>query len=118
VGGWRKAVDAVQLRFIAWLGVAAMYAVNVILIVKNESDIERVGEHLRQAGRLSRAEPGCSMFEVCHSQNDTRVFLLIERWESKQAWEIHRTAQAYTTIYQPMVLPLVDRVPHVADILT
>lgn len=94
-----------------------MFAVNVILTVKNEADIERVGNLLREAGRLSRAEPGCRQFEVCHSQNDRRVFLLIERWESKQSWEVHRTAQAYTTIYQPQVLPLVDRTPHVADIL-
>jgi quinol monooxygenase YgiN len=104
-------------HFMELTGATAMHSINVILTVKNESDIERVGELLRQAGRLSRAEPGCRMFEVCHSQNDTRVFLLIERWESKQAWEVHRTAQAYTTIYQPQVLPLVERVPHVADIL-
>lgn len=94
-----------------------MHAINVILTVKNESDIDRVGELLREAGRLSRTEPGCRQFEVCHSQNDRRVFLLVERWESKESLDVHRTAQAYTTIYQPQVLPLVDRVPHVSDIL-
>jgi quinol monooxygenase YgiN len=94
-----------------------MHAINVILTVKNEADIARVGGLLREAGRLSRAEPGCRVYEVCHSQNDPRVYLLIERWESKQDWEVHRTAPAYLTIYQPQVLPLVDRVPHVAEIL-
>lgn len=94
-----------------------MLAVNVILTVKDESEIETVAELLREAGRLSRAEPGCKTFEVCHSQNDRRVFLLIERWQSRESWDVHKTAKAYTTIYQPQVLPRVDRVPHVADLL-
>jgi len=94
-----------------------VHAINVILTVKNEADIEKVGELLRRAGQLSREEPGCRMFEVCHSRNDPQVYLLIERWESPEDLDVHRTAEAYTTIYQPQVLPLVDRVPHVADIL-
>ena len=94
-----------------------MHAVNIILTVKNESDVDRVGELLTNAGRLSRAEPGCLAFEVCHSRNDPRVYMLIERWESPESLDVHRTAEAYTTIYQPQVLPLVERVPHVSDIL-
>ena len=94
-----------------------MFAINVILTVKEENSISKVGQLLTEAGRLSRSEPGCQVFEVCHSQNDARIFMLIERWESKEAWEIHKTAQAFTEIYQPQVLPLVDREPHFSDIL-
>ncbi|WP_437188482.1 putative quinol monooxygenase [Planctomicrobium sp. SH668] len=94
-----------------------MVAVNVILTVKNEEDIQKVGELLRECGRKSRTEPGCRMYEVCHSQNDRRVYLLIERWESQEALDVHRTAEGYLTIYKPQVLPLVDRVPHIADVL-
>jgi len=94
-----------------------MFATNVILTVKNEADIPKVGELLRRCGQLSRKEPGCRLYDVCHSQTDPRVFLLIERWESKEIWEVHRTAEAYTTLYQPQVLPLVDRVPHPSDLL-
>jgi len=95
-----------------------MFATNVILTVKNPADIERVGELLRRLGQLSRAEPGCCVYDVCHSQTDPSVYLLIERWESKEIWEVHRQAEGYTTIYQPQVLPLVDRVPHPSDLLT
>jgi quinol monooxygenase YgiN len=95
-----------------------MFAINVILTVKNENDVPQVGELLREAGRLSRQEPGCLTFEVCHSENDSRVYILVERWETKEAWEVHKTAQAFTTIYQPQVLPLVERVPHFCEILT
>lgn len=94
-----------------------MFAINVILKVKDSQNIDKVGELLTEAGRLSRAEPGCLSFEVCHSQNDQSIFLLIERWESKDAWEVHKTAQAFLEIYQPNVLPLVDRDPHFSDIL-
>ena len=94
-----------------------MFATNVILTVKNSADIEKVGELLRRLGQLSRAESGCRVYEVCHSQSDPNVFLLIERWETRESWEIHRQAEPYLTIYQPQILPLVDRVPHPSDIL-
>lgn len=95
----------------------SMFATNVILTVKNESDIQKVGELLRRCGQLSRSEPGCRLYDVCHSQSNPRVYMLIERWETKESWEIHRTAEGYTTIYQPQVIPLVDREPHPSDIL-
>lgn len=94
-----------------------MFVTNVILTVKNEADIPKVAELLGRCGDLSRQEPGCLVYEACHSQLDRRVFMLIERWETKQAWEVHRTAEAYLTIYQPQVIPLVDRVAHVSDML-
>lgn len=94
-----------------------MFAINVILTVTTEENVTKVGELLRQAGRLSREEPGCLIYEVCHSRDNPKVFMLIERWETKEAWEAHRTAQAYTEIYQPQVIPLVTREPHYSDIL-
>ncbi len=94
-----------------------MHCLNVVLTVKDESTIADVAGHLAKAGRLSRAEPGCLAFEVCHSTSEPRTFFLCERWESEQALQTHRLAEAYTTIYQPKVLPLVDRVPHLCDLL-
>lgn len=94
-----------------------MFAINVVLTVKNDADVEKVGELLRRAGQLSRQEPGCLVYEACHSNTVPNVYLLIERWASKEAWEVHRTAEAYLTIYQPQVIPLVDRVGHFCDIL-
>ncbi|WP_417848104.1 putative quinol monooxygenase [Thalassoglobus sp.] len=94
-----------------------MFAINVILTVQDETNIDKVQGLLAEAGRLSRQEPGCQTFEVCHSQNDPKIFMLIERWESKETWEVHKTAKAYTEIYHPQVLPLVDREPHFSDIL-
>ena len=92
-----------------------MIHLNVILTVRSDSDVDTVRDLLSQQGALSRAEPGCERFEVYQSQNDSKVFLLSEWWSSQEALDAHREAQAYTTVYKPQVLPLVDRVGHPCD---
>ena len=94
-----------------------MICINVCLTVKDSASIERVKSLLAEQGRLSRQEPGCARFEVYHSQSDPRVFILCEHWESQPALDKHREATAYTTIYKPQVLPLVDRVPHPSTLI-
>mgnify|MGYP002622822564 CR=1 FL=1 len=94
-----------------------MHCLNVILTVKQSDAVEEVAGLLAEAGRLSRNEPGCLRFEVCHSLTDPRVFILCERWESVAAWEAHREERAFREIYQPRVLPLVERVPHPSKLL-
>ena len=50
-------------------------------------------------------------------QADEECFLLCEHWASKEAWETHRQGQAVTEIYLPLVLPRVDRTPHVSTLV-
>jgi quinol monooxygenase YgiN len=94
-----------------------MIYLNIWLTVKEQSDVEQVQGLLSEQGRLSRQEPGCARFEVYHSQTDPLVFMLCERWESQSALDKHREGKAYTTIYKPQVLPLVDRVPHPSTLI-
>ena len=89
-----------------------MIYLNVVLTVKDPNDVADVRSLLSEQGRLSRAEPGCVRFEVYHSQTNPQVFLLNEHWSDQAAVDAHRKATAYTTIYQPKVLPKVDRTPH------
>jgi quinol monooxygenase YgiN len=89
-----------------------MLYLNVWLTVNQESDIAKVRQLLGEAGRLSRAEPGCVRWEAYQSNNDPARFLLHEWWQSQADLDEHRKAQAYTTIYQPRILPLVTREPH------
>lgn len=35
----------------------------------------------------------------------------------KADWERHRTAKAFSEIYAPKVLPLVDRTPHISTLV-
>ena len=95
-----------------------MIYANIWLTVKEPANVEKVRELLSEQARLSRQEPGCARFEVYHSQNDATKFLLIERWETQEALDVHRTAHAYTTIYQPQILPLVIREPHPSHLVS
>lgn len=89
-----------------------MIYLNVLLTVKDPANVQRVKELLTEQCRLSRQEPGCARFEVYHSQADETRFVLCEHWESQAALDAHRKARAYTTVYAPHVIPLVDRQPH------
>lgn len=94
-----------------------MFYLNVWLTVKDPGQIETVGKLLASQVPLTRAEPGCIRFEVYHSEADPRRFLLVECWREKADWETHRTAPAFTEIYAPQVLPLVDREPHISKLV-
>ncbi len=94
-----------------------MIYLNVLLTVKDPANIGRVRELLLEQGRLSRQEPGCMRFEVYQSQSDPARLFLNEHWESQAAVDAHRKALAYTTVYQPQVLPLVDREGHPSDLV-
>jgi quinol monooxygenase YgiN len=94
-----------------------MIYANIWLTVKDPKDVDAIRDLLREQGRLSRAEPGCLRFEVYHSQVDATRFMLCERWESTEALDLHRKAKAYTEIYQPQVLPKVERQGHVCSLI-
>jgi quinol monooxygenase YgiN len=95
-----------------------MLYLNIWLTVKDPAQTAQVRDLLAEQARLSRQEPGCVRFEVYHSNNDPSKFLLHERWESQEALDKHRTALAYTTVYQPKVLPLVNREPHPSTLVS
>ena len=95
-----------------------MFCINVWLTVQDAADVEEIRSLLSQAADLSRAEEGCLRFEVYQSQDDPACFLLAERWASREAWEAHREERAFTEIYQPKVLPRVERVPHISTLVS
>lgn len=94
-----------------------MYCVNVWLKVQQPANTPVVRERLAELGRLSRQEPGCLAYDVFQSQTDENCFLLVERWETKEAWELHRAAAPVQQIYVPQVLPLVERQAHPSTLL-
>jgi len=94
-----------------------MITMNILLTVKVEADVQRVRTLLTEAMRKSRQEPGCERFDVYHSQADPCRFTLVEHWASQEALDAHRQAEAYTTIYKPQVMPLVDREGHPVTLL-
>lgn len=89
-----------------------MVSIHVSLTVRNQTDIDRVRGLLAEHARLSRAEPDCLRFELFQSNLDPHSFFIVEAWESQEALDVHRQAEAFQTIYAPQVLPLVDRAAH------
>lgn len=94
-----------------------MICLTILLTAKNEVDVPRLRDLLAEAMRSSRVEPGCLRFDVYHSTAEPRRFTLVEHWADQAAVDAHRLAAAYTTIYKPQVMPLVDREGHPATLL-
>jgi quinol monooxygenase YgiN len=94
-----------------------MICLNVLLTAKDPADVPKVRDLLVQAMRKSRSEPGCLRFDVYHSTAEPKRFTLVEHWASQEAIDAHRLADAYTTIYKPQVMPLVDREGHPSTML-
>ena len=85
---------------------------NVLLRAKDPQRITEISGLLRQQASLSSVEPGCERFDVFQSEAEPELFLLIEVWASEGHLAQHRKAEAFTQLYQPKVLPLVHREPH------
>ena len=94
-----------------------MICLNVLLTAKDPADVPKIRDLLGQAMRKSRAEPGCLRFDVYHSSAEPRRFTLVEHWASQEALDAHRLAEAYTQVYKPHVMPLVDREGHPSTLL-
>ena len=94
-----------------------MFYINVLLTVKNEDDVPKVRKLLAEVACLSRQEPACLRMDIYHSRADTRRFILCEHWADKAGWESHRNEPAFSEVYGPQVLPLVDREPHLSDLV-
>lgn len=94
-----------------------MRCLTVVLTVRDAADEPQVRTLLGEALRASRTEPGCLRFDVYQSETEPRRFTLVEHWADQAAVDAHRLAAAYTTIYKPQVMPLVDRDAHPSTLL-
>lgn len=94
-----------------------MIYLNVVLTVKDPTDIPFVRSTMAELGRLARAESGCLRFEVYNSQSDARVFFLNEIWQDATSLDAHRKAKPFVEIYMPKIVPKLERVPHPCDLL-
>ena len=94
-----------------------MFHINVLLKVKDLSDIEEIRQLLGRCQELSRQEEGCERFEVYQSQAEEDRFFLCEHWSDRAAWEAHKEREAFGQLYAPLVMPRVEREPHISTLL-
>lgn len=96
-----------------------MFQILVMLHVEKPSDIQTVAGLLKDVSEITlKEEPCCKKLDVYHSQADPHLFVLCEQWDTKSAWEAHRHERAFKEIYQPRVLPLVRREPHISQLIS
>jgi quinol monooxygenase YgiN len=95
-----------------------MVYLNVVLTVKNSADVSFVRSTMTELGALARKDAGCVRFEVYHSQSHPNTFFLVEQWEDEASLDAHRKTKAFIETYMKTVVPKLDRVPHMCDLLT
>lgn len=95
-----------------------MVYLNVVLTVKAAADVPFVRSTMTELGRLARNDAGCIRFEVYHSQSHPNTFFLVEQWEDEASLDAHRKAKPFTETYMKTVVPKLERVPHMCDLLS
>ncbi len=68
---------------------------------------------LTPAAELSQQEPGCIKFAVHRDVDDPDVLLIIEQWESREAYESHLKQPHLQQLNETMV-PLFAGVPRIS----
>jgi len=58
---------------------------------------EQLQDHITQMVLSSRAEKGCIRYVLKRGVDDPNVFILVEEWRSRAAWDTHLTGKAITT---------------------
>ena len=91
-----------------------MFHINVCLKVKAPEDIAEIRDLLGRWQELSRQEEGCERFAVYESEAEEDRFFLCEHWSDREAWEAHKEREAFSQIYAPLVMPRVEREPHIS----
>ncbi|MBI5579559.1 MAG: antibiotic biosynthesis monooxygenase [Deltaproteobacteria bacterium] len=95
-----------------------MFVIIVNLKVKDRKDTDYVKKCLADVSRITLSEePCCKRLDVYQSENDDSTFILYENWDARKDWEEHRNKTAFKEIYAPKVLPLVERAPHICNLV-
>lgn len=61
----------------------------VATLLAKPGEEQSVEQALRRLVALSNHEPGCVMYALHRSTEASYKFVMIERWSSREAWEIH-----------------------------
>jgi quinol monooxygenase YgiN len=67
----------------------------VATITPKPDHVDAVRDAILAAVPKVHAEPGCELYAVHEGRGE---FVMVERWESREALEVHGTAEALTTL--------------------
>ena len=72
----------------------------MVTMAFDAADQAALGAVLSQYVVVSRREPGCRNIDLCVSANDTRRFIIVEKWESPGAQQRHFDGAALVSMAQ------------------
>lgn|GEM_PF-5198337 len=94
-----------------------MLNLTVHVKVKDNSNIEKFEYHLGEMAKKCPLEPGCIYYKVnkitekvgSERKKINGEFLIIETWESEEAWKKHLELETYLTHYKTSLIDLLER---------
>jgi quinol monooxygenase YgiN len=70
--------------------------------------VDEVLPLVQQMAEASRAEPGNLAFDAYRRLDDDREVVLLERYESREAFEAHRDTPHFRTLVLERIVPRLD----------
>ena len=71
-----------------------MAKLTIVANIKSKADkIALVKAELEKLIDITRAEQGCSQYDLHQDNENPAHFLFIENWESRELWQAHMEAQ-------------------------
>jgi quinol monooxygenase YgiN len=69
---------------------------------------ERIASILRTVAPLSRKEPGCRIYQVHRSTDDSRIFFLYEQYRDEAAYRAHQATKHFQHHVRDDALPRLE----------
>ncbi|MBI4376860.1 MAG: antibiotic biosynthesis monooxygenase [Elusimicrobia bacterium] len=92
-----------------------MSEISVVAKATAKVDCEAALEaELRRVAKASRNEPGCLLYTLHRAKDDFRTFITFERWESREAFELH-LKQSYVIASLSKIPELVSESPEIRE---
>lgn len=85
-----------------------MTVVLVARWIANEGEDERVAALLEELTPLSRAEPGCLLYQPCRDREDPRRFLVFEMYADDDALRAHSESEHFQRLVLDGAVPLLE----------
>jgi len=70
---------------------------------------DRIAAILKAAARLSRDEPGCLLYEIHSSTEDSRTFFLYEQYLDEGAYRAHQATEHFQRLILGEAIPRLER---------
>lgn len=84
-----------------------MFAIVARMKVAEGKDEEFVAVMTELAGEVRKNEPGCTLYQLCKSQGEPGLYVMLERYASQQALADH-SKTAHFRAAMPKLGPLLD----------